>query len=478
MTYVTRLEASLHDEDTVYATFSNKKKGDFSPYVFVSRNRGGSWTSIAGDLPEREIVYSLMQDHVKPELLFVGAEFGVYFTIDEGQHWIRLKGGVPTIQMRDIDIQRRENDLVLGTFGRGFYILDDYTPLRQVSEQALEEDAVLFPTKDALRYVEMRGRIGSRGATMFAADNPPFGAVFTYYLKDGLKSLEDARLEAEKEASKAGTAPRIPSYDELRAEEEQIDPAIVLTVRNAQGNVVRRVNGTTGKGMHRVAWDLRWPSARPTSLKKANLNPWDREPVGQLAVPGTYSVTLSKVVDGVVTDLAGPQTFEVVDLGLNTFATQDQAATFAFQQKTADLERAVRGAVKWADEADTRLEHTHKALMNTPEADATLIGEWHKLRTELNDILVELTGDDTKAARNVFTPPSILGRVSRIVGSQWDTTGAPTATNLQDYEWAAEAFASELARLTTFASDLESFESTLEAVGAPWTPGRLPEWSK
>jgi hypothetical protein len=313
---------------------------------------------------------------------------------------------------------------------------------------------------------------------MFAADNPPFGAVFTYYLKDGLKSLEDERLEAEKEAGKKGAAPRIPSYDELRAEEEQVDPAIVLTVRDADGDVVRRVDGKTGKGMHRVAWDLRWPSARPTSLKKANLNPWDREPVGQLAVPGTYSVTLSKVVDGVVTDLAGPQTFEVVDLGLNTFATSDQAATFAFQQKAADLERAVRGAVKWADEADTRLDYTHKALMNTPEADAALIAEWQKLRTELNDIQVTLTGDDTKSSRNVFTPPSILDRVNRIVGSQWDTTGAPTGTNLQDYEWAAEAFASELARLTTFASDLESFESKLEAAGAPWTPGRLPEWSK
>jgi photosystem II stability/assembly factor-like uncharacterized protein len=204
MTYVSRLEASQHDGDTVYVTFNNKKQADFSPYVFVSRDRGRTWSSITGDLPDREIVYSLMQDHVKPELLFVGTEFGLYFTVDEGAHWIRLKGGLPTIQVRDIDIQRSENDLALGTFGRGFYILDDYTPLRQVSEQALDREAILFPAKDALRYIEKRSRVVERGASFWTADNPPYGATFTYYLKDGFKTLSEQRIEAEKEAGKAG----------------------------------------------------------------------------------------------------------------------------------------------------------------------------------------------------------------------------------------------------------------------------------
>ncbi len=477
-TYVSRLEASLHDDDTVYATFNNKKMGDLSPYVFVSRDRGRTWTSISGDLPEREIVYALMQDHVEPQLLFAGTEFGVYFTVDEGGHWIRLKGGLPTIQVRDIDLQRRENDLVLGTFGRGFYILDDYTPLRQVSDEALEDDAVLFPTKDALRYVEKRSRVGSRGATFFTADNPPFGAIFTYYLKDGLKTLEAQRIEAEKEAQEAGDAPRIPSYEELRAEEEQIEPSILLTVRDSDGGVVRRIDGTTSKGLHRAAWDLRWPSEQPVSLKKAERDPWDRDPVGHLAVPGTYTVTLSKVVNGVVIDLAGPQFFEVVDLGLNTFKTDDHQATFEFRRNTAELERAMQGALEWADEAESRLDHTHKAVINTPKADADLLGEWQRLHSELKDILVELRGDRTRERRNVFTPPSISDRVSRIVQSQWDTTSAPTETNRQDYRWASDAFASELARLRVFARDLEAFEARLEAAGAPWTPGRLPEWKK
>jgi hypothetical protein len=479
MTYVSRLEASVHDEDTVYATFNNKKQGDFKPYVFVSRDRGRSWSSITGDLPEREITYSLMQDHVNPKLLFVGTEFGLYFTVNEGSSWIRLKGGLPTIQVRDIDIQRSENDLALGTFGRGFYILDDYTPLRQVSEQALESPAILFPVKDALRYVEMRSRVGSRGATFYTADNPPFGAVFTYYLKDGFKTLEEQRIAAEKDARKAKEEPKIPSYEELRAEEEQIEPKVFFTVRNSNGEVVRRLDGSTKKGIHRVNWDLRYPSARPTSLKDdEDRPPWARDPVGPLALPGTYTVTMSSTVDGVTTDLAEPRTFEVVELGINTFAAEDLSATHIFQEKVWELERAVRSALKWAGEAESRLAHTRKAHYDTPDADTALLAESQRLQTELDDILVKLRGDETKENRNVFTPPSVYDRVTRIVGSQWDTTSAPTQTSRDAYDWAADAFAIELGRLNSLASDLEAFESRLEAAGAPWTPGRLPNWTK
>jgi hypothetical protein len=136
----------------------------------------------------------------------------------------------------------------------------------------------------------------------------------------------------------------------------------------------------------------------------------------------------------------------------------------------------VRGALKWADEAEKRLSFTRKALYDTPQADAALLAESQRLQTELDDILVELRGDETKEKRNVFLPPSISERVSRIVGSMWDSTAAPTQTHEQDYEWAAEAFTVELDRLKALASDLEAFEGRLESAGAPWTPGRLPEW--
>jgi hypothetical protein len=322
----------------------------------------------------------------------------------------------------------------------------------------------------------MRSRVGSRGETFFTADNPPFGAVFTYYFKEDLQTREKARIEAEKKAIKDDQNPIIPSYEELRAEEEEIEPKVILTVRTQSGEIVRRVEGKTGKGIHRVSWDLHWPSSRPTSLSTAPRDPWDSEPTGPLAVAGTYTVTLSKVVDGVTTDLAGPREFSVVDLGLNTFKADDPSAAFEFQQKTARLERAVRGALKWAGEAEDRLSFTRKALLDTPNADTALLAESQRMQTELNDILVALRGDRTRSRRNVFTPPSISDRVNRIVNGQWESTAAPTITNLNDYQWAAEAFAKELDRLEALSSDIDAFETDLESAGAPWTPGRLPIW--
>jgi photosystem II stability/assembly factor-like uncharacterized protein len=475
--YAFRVEASLHDADTVYAVFNNKKAGDFSPYVFVSRNRGASWSSITGDLPERGPAYSLSQDHVKPELLFVGTEFGVYATVDEGGSWVQLKGGLPTIQIRDMDIHRGENDLVLGTFGRSFYVLDDYTPLRRISKETLEDEVILFPVPDALRYVEKRSRIGSRGHAFYTADNPPFGAVITYYLKNGFTSRLDQRIEVEKEARKADQEFVIPSFDELRAEDEELDPAVVLIIRDAAGTVVRRVDGPAKKGIHRVAWDLRYPSSEPTDISPAKeLAPWESAPVGPLAIPGTYTATLAKKIDGVMTEITEPAAFDVVALDLATLPGAPPEIALEFEQQVAELQRAVGGAVETADEIDDRLAHLRQAILDTPAADPDHLARARGLQTELDDIKISLVGDPTKSGRNVFTPPSISNRVNRIVGSQWDTTLGPTQTQRDAYRWAGEAFTTELGRLRTLVSDLQVLEGELDEAGAPWTPGRLPVW--
>ena len=475
--YAFRVEASLHDADTVYAVFNNKKAGDFKPYVYVSRNRGASWSSIAGDLPDREIAYSFIQDHVKPELLFVGTEFGVYATVNEGTNWVKLEGGLPTIQVRDMDIHRTENDLVLGTFGRGFYVLDDYTPLRHITEKALEEEAILFPVRNALRYVEKTSRIGDRGHDFYAAKNPPFGATFTYYLKDGFKGLTDQRLEAEKEAVKAETEIVIPSFEQLRAEDEELDPAMVFTIRDADGNVVRRIEGCAKKGIHRATWDLRYPSSRPTDISGTKPSRWGTPSIGPLAAPGTFSVSMAKKIDGVMTELAGPVNFEVVNLALATLPGAPPDEALAFEAKVAQLQRAVDGAAKLAGELEDRLAHLRKAILDTPAADAGQLAKARALQTELDDINITLIGDPTKSERNVFTPPSVNDRVNRLVGGLSTTTQGPTGTQRDNYRWAGEAFATELERLQTLTADLEAFETELENAGAPWTPGRVPTWT-
>ncbi len=380
MTYVSCLTASRHDANTVFATFDNHKNGDFKPYILRSNDRGETWESTAGDLPEREVVYSLQEDHVDPQLLFAGTEFRAYFSADGGNKWTSI-GGLPTIAVRDIAIQQRENDLVLGTFGRGFYILDDYTPLRAENRDLLAADAAIFPIKNAWRYIETNrlgdssGR-GSQGASYYAAPNPPFGAVFTYHLKEKLMSRRERRKKAEKEAEEAGEPVPYPTIEELRAEDEEQEPAIVLVVRDNEGNVVRRLSGSREAGVHRAAWNLRYPTANPISLSPPeDLPPWAEPPSGHLALPGTYTVTLAKQVDGTMESLTEPVAFQVVPLDIATFTAEDRRAVIAFQAKVARLERAVLGSVRAASEVQDRLAHVRKAIIDTPDADPKLAEE-------------------------------------------------------------------------------------------------------
>ena len=192
-TYVSDVFASPRDANTVFVALNNWQRGDYKPYLVKSTDRGRTWTSIAGDLPERHDVWSVVQDHVNGNLLFAGTEFGLFTSVDGGGHWVQLKGGMPTIQVRDLTVQRRENDLVVATFGRGFYVLDDYSALREMTPQALAEEAHLFPLRDASLFAVAGGTQSPAGAAgtgpmagNWTAPNPPFGAVLTYSVREDL----------------------------------------------------------------------------------------------------------------------------------------------------------------------------------------------------------------------------------------------------------------------------------------------------
>ena len=479
-TYVSDIETSLHDADTVYASFANYKMGDFKPYVLKSTDRGRMWTSVGGDLPERGSVHALAEDHEVASLLFAGTEFGVFFTLDGGDRWIQLEGGLPPIAVRDIDIQRRESDLVLATFGRGFSILDDYSPLRQVSREVLEQEATLFPVKRAWMFIPARPlglkEKSNLGHSFFSAPNPPFGAVFTYYLKDEIQTRKEARREAEEKIEKEGGDVSYPTWDELRAEAREEEPAIVLTVSDAEGHVVRRLTGPVGAGFHRVAWDLRYPAPDPTNLTPSTeYSPYGSTPEGPLAVPGTYRVSLARRVDGTLVPLAGPVTFSTETLGTGSLPPADRDALLAFQQKAGRLQRAVLGAVKATDEAQERLDHLKQALDDTPGADPTLDDEVRALEDRRRDLAVALSGDKVVAGYQEPTPMSIVSRAGGAVS--WSSTSAPTGTQRRAYAIASEQFAGALAELRALMSDLGTLETKAEAAGAPWTPGRVPTWS-
>ncbi|MHC5111856.1 MAG: WD40/YVTN/BNR-like repeat-containing protein [Planctomycetota bacterium] len=480
MTYVSCLTASQHHEDRVYAAFDNHKNGDFTPYILRSDDRGNSWEPVAGDLPERDIVYSVLEDHVKDSLLFAGTEFGAYFSVDGGEHWVKLKSGVPTIAIRDMDIQQRENDLVLGSFGRGIFILDDYTPIRLATGESFKEDAIVFPIKDALHFVP-RSRLGGRsgkgsqGTMYYGAPNPPFGAVVTYHLKEKVTSRKERREEAEKKAVKAKKKVDYPTIEELREEDREKAPSVWLIIKSEDGETIRRLKVSRNKGLHRVAWDLRYPSPQPTRLASpTNLAPWETAPSGPLALPGTYTATIAKEVDGEVTELTEPTTFNVIPLNLATFPAEDRGEAVAFLNKAARLQRAVRGAQRAAGEYRNRIKYLAQAIKDTPGADDALAGEAHALNQKLNDISMTLSGDSTLSRQQEPVPPSINRWIS--VAASWYVTSAPTQTQRDAYRYAGEAFATTLAELRQLRDDLETLESKLEAAGAPWTPGRLPDW--
>jgi photosystem II stability/assembly factor-like uncharacterized protein len=484
-TYVSRLLASQHEADTVYASFDNHKNADFAPYVLKSTDAGRTWTSIKGDLPVNGPVLAIAEDHVDPELLFVGTEFGLYFTTNGGQKWIRLKGGMPTIAVRDLAIQRQMNDLVVGTFGRGIYVLDDYTPLRRLKTETLTRDSVLFPVKSALLYIESR-QYGLRGKSFqgeafFTAENPPFGATFTYYLKDGIKTKKEKRHEAEKEAEKHGRETPYPNKDELRAESEEEAPAILFTITDPSGERVRTIAGPVTKGFHRVTWDLRDPAAALPKPRppESDDDLFFEEPVGPLVAPGTYRVTWAQRVDGVTSPLPGEQEFSVALDNTGSISVSERRDLVDFQRKLNRLRRALGGALESANALNTRLEQIKRALDHTPGMDPKWKDAVRSLEKRNRDVLRHLRGDVALRGRNENTPASIVERVEGIAGEQGSSLAKPTGTHLASYKIAGEELSEELTKLRTLVDvELKSLEKELDASGAPWTPGRLPEWKE
>ena len=317
-----------------------------------------------------------------------------------------------------------------------------------------------------------------QGESFYTAPNPPFGAVFTYYLKDEPKTKKKARLAAEKKIAEKGGDVSYPPWDALRAEEREEEPAIVLTVRDASGAVVRRLTGPAKAGFNRVAWDLRAPAANPAQPPREAEEEEIFAPrrTGPFALPGTYTVSLEKKVDGVVTKLGESETFTTEALGTASLPAPDRAQVLAFEQKTARLQRAVLGSVEWTKEAQKRVDLLRKALLDAPAADAALGERARGLGLRLRDVEEELTGDKVVAKHEEPVPPSIVGRVQRVVNSLWTSTSTPTGTQMRAYDIAAQAFAPVLEKLRTLDADLKDVEAKAEAAGAPWTSGRVPVW--
>jgi hypothetical protein len=469
--FINDIRADLFEANTVYAALDNHKYGDYKPYLIKSMDKGKSWRLITGDLPDKLLVWRLVQDHVKKDLLFTATEFGIYFTIDGGTKWIKLTGGVPTMSFRDITIQRREHDLVGASFGRGFFILDDISPLREINLDALQQEALLFDTRKAFWYNEIGGLYG-QGHSEYTADNPPYGATFTYYLKDEIKSLKDMRKEKEKELSKQNKSISFPGWEALEKETRQDVPGIYLTIKDKEGKIVNQIKGSNAKGINRVAWDLSLASKDVVRLETAR-----REDIltGEnrfRATPGTYSVTLSRLIDGQLTELAGPKEFEVVPLKEGAIKGASYDEMIAFRQRFNTYQQEMSLVRMELSKGIQKVSALEQALSRAELQPAALIDQLYKTRENLSLIDREVNGYESKnevGERNELSPRSGLS----MGYSALNTTYGPTANHIKAFERSVKQLATVKANLAGIINDvIPGLEKAVAETGAPMIEGQ------
>ncbi len=477
LSYVNSVYLSKHDVNTIYVAFNHHKYGDFNPYIFKSSNKGKTWSSISSNLPKGS-VYSIEEDHVDSNLIFCGTEYGAYFSPNKGKRWKELAAGLPTIAVRDITIQERENDLVLGTFGRGFYVLDDYSALRSVENSKPTELAKIYSVRDALSW-EKSLPLGLPGKS-FQGDNfytaPNLGpeAMITYYYNEDYKSLKDKRSKKEKELIKNGNDTPYPSYDQLKAESDENAEKIVFTIKNSKGEVVKKEFKKPKKGLQRFHWDLRYTLQNPIDLSVPTFyNPWAGKDEGTLVEPGMYTVDMQLFKNNELTKLAGPIKFEVKALDNTVMPAEDRAAKVAFQKEVMQLEAELGACQTIIRETNTKLKYIKAAIKRSEQPYGELTKDVIVIENKLKQIRLELYGDRLKSRLDISQPQSPANRIGLIGYEQKYSTSAPTKTHKDSYAIAKREISVLKKRVeSVFNVDIKQLEDKLIKSGAAYTPGR------
>lgn len=461
--FVNDIKADLHDEQTAYVALDNHKYGDYSPYLYKTTNGGKKWVSITEGIPDGTLIWRLVQDHVNPNLLFLGTEYGVYVSVDQGAKWHKFSNGLPTISVRDLAIQQRENDLVLATFGRSFYVLDDYSPLRDINPNSVTDHALLFEPRKALQYNPIRGGTSSQGASFYTAENPDYGALFTYYIKEGHKSIKAQRQKKEKNIKDGDIT--FPGWESLDAEMAESKAEALLVVSDMAGNVVDRITAPLKKGIHRVSWDLKKPYTTivdPDS-KRENINAWRLN-----VAPGTYQVALYQRVGGVVTKLADAKSFEVERIRENILDNPLSNQRDTYVQQLLDLNKSVDLAEHYFEKAAKRVVKLEKALRFAESNKESLSAEVYKLRDEKIAIKNALEGSPAKAEVGEKEQPTLQYRLYFAANALMGNSYGPTTLHMESFAMASQLFEELQPRIDRFVQQVDQLAKKLEAAGAPF----------
>ena len=462
--FVNDIKADVFDKNTVYVSLDNHKEGDYKPYLFVSNNMGKTWRSLAGDLGERNLVWRMVQDFVKKDLLFAATENGIFTSLNAGQNWQKMSG-TPTISFRDITIQREENDLVAASFGRGFFVLDNYAPLRDFTSENLNKKATLFAPRTAKWYVP-RSNVGNTGADYYFAENPTFGAEFTVHMNGDYKSLHATRQDAEKKLGDNENVP-FPGWDALDAEASEADAKLLLHIKDAEGNLIRTITAKPKKGSQRIAWDLRHTNPYPVSNGSGG---WRSG--GPMATPGTYMASLSLEKEGIIAPLDGPVSFEVRPIRDGVLEGVNYATFNNYFESVKTLLNESAAYEDALSMADKKLAMFETALYRTntdPQAILSLITEAKKALAGLRK---QIDGSPSKNIIGERNPASWQDHLS-VAMRGMGTTYGPTPLHKQSLQIAAELLENMKAAIKDVAQEkVPAIEAALIKAGAPYMSGQ------
>lgn len=427
MMKVGMLAWSSTEEGTLYAVFDGHKDNDFRPHVVRSDDYGGSWVNITGDLPEFGPTRSLAVHPDNGNLLFVGTDFGVYFSRDGGGSWLPLRSGLPTNSVQGIVVHPRENDLVIGTHGRGFWVLDQINLLEELTSEVVNSHSHLARPRRATQIRDLRRGRRNFGHGYFTTDNPPRGAIIDYWIGDAA-----------------------------------VGAKVIVEILDQAGQLITRLDETTAKrGAHRVVWNLRH-EAPPTD----NESSW-RQPDGRFAVPGTYDVRLT-VGNRVYTRPVDVRLDPAIDI-----SRRDRLRLEEVLSLQAKLLTATYHAGRAIDEGVAQTEALVSALGNADAAD-DVIARAQGAADEARRLRVLLRGEQLGLAQQETTLP-LSDLTLRLYRTTESYTGAPGPEQVRLTEVAHRDVAALVGELQPFLSEtLPALKVMAGEVGVSWPDGDLP----
>ena len=465
--FVNDIKADLHDENTVYAVLDNHKEGDFNPYLYKSTDRGQTWTSLSKNLPKRTLLWRIVQDHVNKDLFFLATEFGVYTSLDGGVNWQKLPG-TPNMSFRDLVIQKRENDLVAASFGRGFYVLDDYSALREMTPEALKAKGTLFQPRTAKWYIP-RSNLGNTGADFYIAKNPDFGAVFTYHLADDFSSLKKERKKREKALNKKGANIPFPGYAVLDKENNESAAKIWITIKDADGNIIRHLQEKAKKGTHRIAWDLRHASTQAINPNRDSRSRWNSG--GPMVTPGQYNAQLSLEKDGIVTAMGEAVTVNVQPIREGILKGVDYTTLNNYRKELTAVQNDLQRLMDQYDQAETTLNGLKKAVGKTPAAPTSFIKDLFEVEKDMTALMRKAEGSPAREEIGERNPPTVQNHM-RAAYRGLSTTYGPTPLHRKSLAIAKEMLEElrpEIERISK--TTLPDLSEKLKQAGAPYILG-------